>query len=1085
MPRTNSPLKVLLLVLAACLVFQSCREPKKAREIVNASGITGGLIIHVGCGDGKLTAALRLSDAYTVQGLDRNPEKVRRAREHIKSKQLYGHVSVGQLKGNVLPYISNLVNLVVGEDVGDISPDEVMRVLRPGGVAYVRKGSTWEKRVKPRPEALDDWTHYLYDASGNPVSRDTAVGPPRRLQWVGDPRWSRHHDRMSSINALVSAGGRIFYIVDEAPAASVMLPASWFLVARDAFNGKILWKQPIEEWQDHLWTHKSGPASLPRRLVASGEKVYVTLGIRAPVSVLDAATGEPVKAYPETAGTEEFIISDDVLFVTVRPDSTRWGAWSPTRHDWPEVLRRRPFDEKPETIMAVNTQSGEVLWRKTSRHMPLTMAVDEERLFFNDGEKVVCLDRESGNELWTSVPLPRWKTILPFFGPTLVVQKGVVLYAGGENMRFHHHGRDKMTALSAETGEVLWQAEHPPSGYQSPEDILIVNGIVWTPANAQSRNRGVLTGRNILTGEVVKECPADVPIHFVHHRCHPAKATDKYLLTSSTGIECIDTKRETWDSSNWVRGACLYGIMPANGLIYAPPHPCACYAEGKLNGFNALAPALPESARAGISGGQLERGPAYSGSQSKSLSQASSEHDWPTYRHNRMRSGFSKTSVPADLQPKWQTPLGGEVSSLVIAEGRAFAAKVNAHTLYALDAESGAIQWDFVAGGRIDSPPTVDKGRVLFGSADGWVYCLRADDGTLIWRFRGGPEDKRLIAREQVESVWPIHGNVLVIDDTAYFVAGRSMFLDGGMRLCRINVVTGETLSETVLDDTDPANGKSLQERIQGLEMPVALPDILSSDGKYVYMRSQVFDLEGKRLEIGPHTGNTRIQASIQKGETRHLFAPFGFTDDTWFHRAYWIYGRSMASGAIGYYQPPLYTPTGRIVSHDDEAVYGFRRKNQYLTWVTPMEYHLYSTDKDTVVEVVPWQTSDGKGISPHDYHKFVKEFPYRWSNSVPLLVRAMAIADKTLFIAGPPDVVDEEDAVKRIQHGDAHAGLAEQRQAVEGRKGGVLWAVSKTDGRKLAEHQLNVLPIFDGLAVSQGRLFFTAEDGSVHCYGG
>ena len=36
---------------------------------------------------------------------------------------------------------------------------------------------------------------------------------------------------------------------------------------------------------------------------------------------------------------------------------------------------------------------------------------------------------------------------------------------------------------------------------------------------------------------------------------------------------------------NWTRGMCQYGVMPANGLLYTPPHPCACYNASKLNGF--------------------------------------------------------------------------------------------------------------------------------------------------------------------------------------------------------------------------------------------------------------------------------------------------------------------------------------------------------------------------------------------------------------------------------------------------------------------------------------------------------------------
>ncbi|MHC5054840.1 MAG: hypothetical protein ACYTKD_08990 [Planctomycetota bacterium] len=71
-----------------------------------------------------------------------------------------------------------LVNLVVAEDLAGVPTDEVMRVLAPGGVAWV-KG---RKTVKPRPDEIDEWTHYLYDASNRATSRDTVVGPPSILQ---------------------------------------------------------------------------------------------------------------------------------------------------------------------------------------------------------------------------------------------------------------------------------------------------------------------------------------------------------------------------------------------------------------------------------------------------------------------------------------------------------------------------------------------------------------------------------------------------------------------------------------------------------------------------------------------------------------------------------------------------------------------------------------------------------------------------------------------------------------------------------------------------------------------------------------
>jgi hypothetical protein len=146
---------------------------------------------------------------------------------------------------------------------------------------------------------------------------------------------------------------------------------------------------------------------------------------------------------------------------------------------------------------------------------------------------------------------------------------------------------------------------------------------------------------------------------------------------------------------------------------------------------------------------------------------------------------------------------------------------------------------------------------VLFGSADGSIYCLRAADGALVWRFRAAPVDRRMVAFEQLESVWPVHGAVLVQDGVVTAVAGRSMFLDGGLRLCRLDAVTGQLLGEQVLDDQDPLTGDDLQRRVKGLNMPVALPDILASDGQRLFMRSQVMDLEGHRLTLEPGGAET------------------------------------------------------------------------------------------------------------------------------------------------------------------------------------------------------------------------------------
>jgi len=1061
----------------------SSAEREQARKILDASNVQGGLIVHIGCGDGKLTAALCANDGYLVHSLDTDIKNIEKARKHIQSLKLYGKVSVDRLNGSRLPYIDNLVNLVVSEQLGGITMSEVMRVLAPNGAAYIKKAGRWAKTVKPRPKDIDEWTHYLYDAAGNAVSHDQVVDPPAHLQWVGSPRWSRHHDRMASMSALVSANGRIFYIFDEGPTAIIQLPQERTLIARDAFNGTILWKRPIPSWHTHLWPFKSGPAHLPRRLVAVGDTVYVTLGFQAPLTALDAATGKTIRTYKNTDATEEIIASDGVLFLMANDTPMNYNEYKPETNNIGQaktrVAKEWPWDERPRRIMAIKADTDQLLWSKKFRVVPLTLAADQKRVLFHDGQKIICLNRTNGEQLWASQPVSRRPSIPTNFGPTLVVYKDVVLFSGGDR---------SMSALSADTGITLWTSDHPRSGHNSPEDLLVVGGLVWSGAIAAGKDSGVFTGRDLYTGQVKNQFPPDVDTYWFHHRCYRAKATDRWLLPSRTGIEFVDFQNNHWTTHHWVRGGCLYGIMPCNGLVYAPPHSCACYIDAKLYGFNALAPKsktrkLPRKVS---DTDRLERGPAY-GKIDNRQSELENPGDWPTYRHDAERSGFTNTQVPVELKRAWETNLGGKLSSVVVGGNRVFVASIDTHTVHSLDAKNGKTLWSYTAGGRVDSPPTIYQGRVMFGSADGWVYCLRASDGELAWRFRAAPADLRLTSFEQLESAWPVHGNVLVQDDIAYCVAGRSMFLDGGLRLLRLDPKTGRKISENILDDRDPKTGENLQVHVKGLNMPPALADILSSDGKYLYMRIQRFDLNGIRQHIAP------TDVTDQLGEGRHLLCSTGMLDGSWFHRSYWIFGKSIASGAGGWPRAGRVTPAGRLLVVDDSNVYGYGRKLEYYKWTTPMEYHLFASDREPEIVKRAARKQTAK-LTPRQQRQQKKKQSsaapttrplYYWSREAPLYVRAMVLANKTLFIAGPPDIIDEEQIFKNLGAPVVARELREQTSAFDGQKGALLHVVSASDGKKLAEYKLETVPVWDGMAAANGRLYLSMKNGRVQCFEG
>ena len=1083
-------LKSLMLAMVLCsllglggLLAHEVRA-ETAGKILEATGIRGGLVVHVGCGDGELTAAFGRSDGFLVHGLERSEAKIGAAREHVENLALCGRVSISRWEGERLPYIDNLVNLLVVDGNSALAPTEMLRVLCPGGVAIKLDPDTRNLKPetllsKPRPGEMDEWTHYMYDSTGNAVSHDTLVAPPEHLQWVGGPRWGRHHDHMASTSAMVSAGNRVFYIFDEGSTASIMLPARWHLIARDAFNGVVLWKRPLPKWWTHFMPLKSGPAQLPRLLVATSEHVYVTLGLGEPVSKLDGATGKTLQTYEGTESTWEIVLNDGLLYAVT--GSPRTQEEEESRNIYPARAPGNPINKLwkgwDRKLQVIETESGKTCWQLSSKILPGTLAVDGDTVYFHNGESIAAVDKKTGTEQWVSesvAAIDIEQGIPTGYTPKLVVNNGVVAFAGGRGYGQHMKGETlKMVGLSAKDGEVLWEAPHYTSGYQSPEDLLVVNKMVLSPFSTWLKDKDPknnhVVGTDLLTGKLVYDSNPDVedPVWFIHHRCYPSKATVDYLLMSKEGAEFIDLKTWQWKIHHWFRGECLYGIMPANGLIYASMHDCACSADMKLNGLNAVAaPKARVPSELDVKKHLLTKGPAY-GQIGNRKSKIENPNDWPTFRHDAARSGVASCPSPNSLERRWETEIDGRLTAPVVAGGQLYVASLHHHTLYALDEETGKELWTFTTGGRIDSPPTIYNGMVLFGSRDGCVYCLRASDGAIAWRFRAVQEDRRLMAWEQLESVWPIHGSILIRDGEAWFVAGRSAFLDGGLQMYRLKPETGEVISHATLD------GKTDDGRVlTGAEEKrlVGLPDVLSASGDCVFMRAGVFRLDGDKIERKLLPGSKVVRYSrgpkpaerIQGEALPHLFSSYGFLDDSWFHRSYWVYGE-LCSHRHGYSGTGKRRPAGRILVCDDQNVYGFGRQKKYFNWTTPMEYRLFAEPKKGPVV---------KGVNKA-----------LWETNVPVLTRGLVLAGDTLFAAGAPDVLDETMPSIRGKAPETLKAIEEQEAALAGERGGVLMAVSKTDGEVKYRCDLDAPPVFDGLIAANGRLYVALKDGTVQCW--
>jgi hypothetical protein len=194
----------------------------------------------------------------------------------------------------------------------------------------------------------------------------------------------------------------------------------------------------------------------------------------------------------------------------------------------------------------------------------------------------------------------------------------------------------------------------------------------------------------------------------------------------------------------------------------------------------------------------------------------------------------------------------------------------------------------------------------------------------------------------------------------------------------------------------------------------------------------------------------------------RHVFSTGGFLDDTWFNRTFWMYSQTWP----GFYIAHRGAKTGQLLSVDDKKTYAiqkYTRRNVQSPLFTPGDkgYLLYADDNDSEPVLSDYTRGIPKGIG------FTRKEDPVWFQWIPVRVRAMAATDNALFIAGPPDVLDADDIMGSF----------------EGRKGGVLWAVSKETGEKLSELKLDAMPVFDGMSAANGRLYLATAAGEILCF--
>ena len=393
--------------------------------------------------------------------------------------------------------------------------------------------------------------------------------------------------------------------------------------------------------------------------------------------------------------------------------------------------------------------------------------------------------------------------------------------------------------------------------------------------------------------------------------------------------------------------------------------------------------------------------------------------DWPAWRKDASRSGFTTDILPETMSRRWTWhsthrpqpawPRDDRMSfdrahHVVLAHDTVYFGSSVDCKVYALDVDTGSLKWTFFTDGPIRFAPVVWKQRVFVVSDDGHLYCLSAADGSLIDRWRGGPSDDRVLGNNRVVARWPARGGPVIHGGILYWSAG--IWQSERIFIYAMNPDTGEIIW---------ANDRS-----GGIQMPQ------------------------------PHGGaNAKSGVSGQGyllANDRRLFIPTGRAVPAAFKRAsgefdyYRLQENGRRGGTAAMLDGPLLYNEGHAYRTDDGGILSDRIMGAVATFSEGIVHG--ADDQLRALKRSLKDTTDRKGNS-------VKVIAHEvlWQlDDVP--------AGHGLIVAGDTIVTSHESRIAMVDI----------------RRQQVVWSDEVDDAAY-------------GLAVSNGRLLVSTASGMIHCY--
>ena len=766
-----------LLMLVAPLAGPSGTVAAGRDGLVEELGVVRGICVVLG--DPECEAALKLVRrtelVVYVQLTQRDAAE--HARRIVDAAGFYGtriYVDHGPLAH--IHLADNVADALLALGEAEAMPEtEALRVIHPGAKAWL--GARVVR--KPEPNGIDHWTHPYHGPDNNPVSTDQIARVPYLTQFLADPRYA------PLPQLAVEAGGRVIKVFGHIAFKPREEPWLDTMAAFNGYNGTLLWKRPVPA---ALMVHRN-------TLIATDSWVY--FGDDSSCKVIDAATGElrdeiVVRVGPKGDTFWKWMaLETGVLYAMLGEQEDRdpvvrakvphpgW-PWEPLS---PGYNRKENTWGFGSTLVAIDPATKKILWRYEEKE-PIDsrgLCMKNGRIYaFRFGAYLTCIDAKSGQPLWRKTKdnarelfaalgdfLPRqdWRT--NWRTTAYVKCNDRALYFAGPPI-------DKLLAVSTDDGRVLWQ--HPYNNYQL---VLYDDALYGVPGII---DKDPARKFDLMTGKVLAE------IALGRRSCaRVTGSADSIFCRADEGSARLDRASDHPLLVSPMRPQCHDGVTVANGLLYWWPSVCDCNLS--LTGITCLGPAGNfDFSQEAVPGERLETG-ATSDSAPAQLQQ--NALDWPMYRANATGTATTEAKIPERVRLAWQfSPAGDVASSAPTAAEKLVYCAGSDGIVRALDAATGKPAWKTYTGGAVRCPPTLCRGRALVGSADGWAYCFDAATGQLQWRFRAAPIERRIPVYGQLQSTWPLSGQILSAGSVAYLAAGIINY--DGTHLYALDVATGQ-----------------------------------------------------------------------------------------------------------------------------------------------------------------------------------------------------------------------------------------------------------------------------------------------------